>query len=778
MLGIKLMAEHSVISLFGPAGSDSSRTSRMRRWMLAISKLTAIVAFSTILVHVSFADDGYCERFDSPTSCADAQVMGVFDNACLWLEENETCVFARPALTFLFLLVMSGIVLPAVVLLMALLKILDDQIDVSALSGSSKQVVPMVDHGPAYSQWDELVEAQTVRGTILRAARLEKARAMMDDTLPSEEALSVAESMQHMAVHWDSHHVFDTVQALEHNRMRFGMAYASNALILSKVLAARRDALDLCRTIERFAAVDDRESVLIRSFIVNCFSSSDRMLVQRCFFQKNISSSSSAMTSCVSAAVWLAILLALFFAIYLLGQDVGSRSLPLWTAIVVIALMEELLVLEPAALWLKYVVINGSISEEARLVCEQLRIRSKLILLRTTGLVRHANAMVQHFNPACRVARMFPAWPVSRLLFSVNDHDVPLRPPSPSLLVWPWITCLKLLKAVICAPGLLGSVGFELTTVSSINALAAGLYFLYQVSSIALWCALAALFVCIGWNELLAFRKAQQLRWMKEKKINEGIFEDCPQGLEANSQCSLPSGSVVKSDDGGTVDRMGHRSIDMRSKGNAATKVTTLSSAPAPYHEPKRPRVSLMHPMDVRPLSSGGVAWQYSHSLSSASSSGPPQWGDSHMSHHMAEQQFARPIGPELSLMSIQPSGQLMQFHPQREEEHESKTWEGDQQSKPPMSGFAFRKYAGRRRKRRYQERYQSADLGINGLGGGGTMPSISQLQQHQHVIMPSDSWTPIRRSKRKAKRSTGPGAILHQEHAENDRRVVYPMFL
>ncbi|RYH29179.1 hypothetical protein EON65_09430 [archaeon] len=58
---------------------------------------------------------------------------------------------------------------------------------------------------------------------------------------------------------------------------------------------------------------------------------------------------------------------------------------------------------------------------------ETLLARSRLILLRTQGLMRHANDYVQHFNPACRVARMFPAWHVSRLLFSVNDHDLPLR---------------------------------------------------------------------------------------------------------------------------------------------------------------------------------------------------------------------------------------------------------------------------------------------------------------------------------------------------------------
>ena len=42
--------------------------------------------------------------------------------------------------------------------------------------------------------------------------------------------------------------------------------------------------------------------------------------------------------------------------------------------------------------------------------------------------MRDSNAYIQHFNPACRVARMLPALPIARLLFAMNDFDVPLQP--------------------------------------------------------------------------------------------------------------------------------------------------------------------------------------------------------------------------------------------------------------------------------------------------------------------------------------------------------------
>jgi hypothetical protein len=39
--------------------------------------------------------------------------------------------------------------------------------------------------------------------------------------------------------------------------------------------------------------------------------------------------------------------------------------------------------------------------------------------------MRDSHALIQHMNPACRVARLFPELPIARLLISLNDYDVP-----------------------------------------------------------------------------------------------------------------------------------------------------------------------------------------------------------------------------------------------------------------------------------------------------------------------------------------------------------------
>jgi len=62
-----------------------------------------------------------------------------------------------------------------------------------------------------------------------------------------------------------------------------------------------------------------------------------------------------------------------------------------------------------------------------RTVHALLRERAKYVLRRSSGLIRFSDSLIQHFNPACRAARAFPELPISRLLMSLNDHDLPTK---------------------------------------------------------------------------------------------------------------------------------------------------------------------------------------------------------------------------------------------------------------------------------------------------------------------------------------------------------------
>ena len=87
----------------------------------------------------------------------------------------------------------------------------------------------------------------------------------------------------------------------------------------------------------------------------------------------------------------------------------------------------DILILSPFKIWIRAIVISGIASSDVRTVHALLRERAKYVLRRSSGLIRFSDSLIQHFNPACRAARAFPELPISRLLMSLNDHDLPIK---------------------------------------------------------------------------------------------------------------------------------------------------------------------------------------------------------------------------------------------------------------------------------------------------------------------------------------------------------------
>ena len=67
----------------------------------------------------------------------------------------------------------------------------------------------------------------------------------------------------------------------------------------------------------------------------------------------------------------------------------------------------------------------GGVSEEVFKTCHALKNRFVALMNRKPGCMRDSHAIMQHLNPACRAARLFPQLPISRLIISLNDYDVP-----------------------------------------------------------------------------------------------------------------------------------------------------------------------------------------------------------------------------------------------------------------------------------------------------------------------------------------------------------------
>ena len=63
-----------------------------------------------------------------------------------------------------------------------------------------------------------------------------------------------------------------------------------------------------------------------------------------------------------------------------------------------LSIAQDLIIMKPLVLWAKSVFLTGIISKDVHGIMELLQTRAKLVMLRTTGLMKNANARIQHVS--------------------------------------------------------------------------------------------------------------------------------------------------------------------------------------------------------------------------------------------------------------------------------------------------------------------------------------------------------------------------------------------
>jgi len=105
--------------------------------------------------------------------------------------------------------------------------------------------------------------------------------------------------------------------------------------------------------------------------------------------------------------------------------SIGSRATTLWLALAIFSIVMDVILFQPMKIWLRWICINSWVARDVRTILNAMSKRYVGIIQRKAGVMRDANSLVQHFNPACRAARQFPHLPISRFLLSLNDYDAP-----------------------------------------------------------------------------------------------------------------------------------------------------------------------------------------------------------------------------------------------------------------------------------------------------------------------------------------------------------------
>ena len=505
----KIKVDHDWLGVFLPFKPE--RGSAMKRFAIGCGKVLHFMFVDTILAGLFFVDDGTCGQFTDESSCTFLSALNQLDSLCVWnfdaagyqnattvyggpidfkgndLKPNfESCAFNEDVMgDFISSLVLVTVLSCFIIPLNAFFEYLVNTIEglyfqvlekrqqadkIAAAEGVQEHgagALRML-HSSKVSNGEgegvnlenerlfvrELFSNETMKTAMLRAARLGKMQAVMDELTAKEEAnLLIAhideenldDKLRRVVLHKSEKHGLDFINPAveyvhgfylkhdDHGDSEAGAAMVAAernghpGLIEHTIVKARLRCNDICEILEQLDDEVEQDKYLVRKFVVESLSGFSRRLTSRYFFGDEERRTANWYQGYFYLFFIVIYVIALSFYIFLFGVSLGASATEMWLIGTGVGFLMDVFVLQPVRIHIEYVMLCAVTQSRVRLVHGILRDRAKGIVQRIRGLMRDAHALVQHINPVCRAARRFPHLPVSRLLMSLNDYDIPVN---------------------------------------------------------------------------------------------------------------------------------------------------------------------------------------------------------------------------------------------------------------------------------------------------------------------------------------------------------------
>ena len=427
-LWTKMTREHDWMVLLSP--HSDSRDARSVRWVIAMGRLIAFLFIDTLLSSMFYNDDGTCQTYTTQSSCESTLKLDQLNHLCRWNAQQWTCSFNDTPLSFYALIIQCTVIIAIATPLSGLFRYM--VVCLKDYTLSSGAVLKINDRAIDELDCDaELRSYETTKSKIFLTSRLTKMLACMDEVTPDSEAERLLSDKR---TPWYSREDADNVKyALFGYKAGDPMVAARfvhggrKDVIVTGIVEARQRADDIKNILESLESSQERQIYLIQSFLVESLPGYRRDIVHSFFFEEfdRVHRKKSPAFILLCAVGVVAYLLALPIYVFLYGITIGSLASNTWLAIFLFVFFEDVFLLCPVKIWFKYIVISSAGSRLIQSYHDLLKRRAEVVLRRYVGLMSHANALIHHFNPACRAARTFPDLPVSRLLISLNDFDLP-----------------------------------------------------------------------------------------------------------------------------------------------------------------------------------------------------------------------------------------------------------------------------------------------------------------------------------------------------------------
>jgi hypothetical protein len=476
-----LFLNHSWLKIYSEIKNQNNLKSMnktdvlLQYWINSMLKLLTIIFFNSLVASIIYPYDDTCMNMLIEKECYQhrSSYLSIYQS-CEWIIISESCNYKGPDFTQIrYILLFSAIIVVFSTIYnqifdwvleksyIAIYKIYTVYIkkyrNVHDINRNNEEIVIRHNNNSKdINSKDEFLAYETKKLLLLRAARLEKTSFLFLSSTIHEESHFLYQ--QHKKLHNKQKKVQKANQELFHN---FNMIVdiKSKEMIYDKKLKninkksiynliynTRYETRKLSSLMNRTHSNDDKEKLLAQYFIFenipNFMKGFTNYIYRSDYYNHIYPTSNNGNTSSdsgsnndqqpIDSLALLSLLYVLlhffgstFMVIYTNEFNLTTNSAILWMITLLFSLIQYYCFIEVMIIIIKYVIITqylvGGLFFE---ITNMLAMRTKLILMRSSGLMRNAHSLVQHFNPACRVARLYPTLPLSRLLISINDVDI------------------------------------------------------------------------------------------------------------------------------------------------------------------------------------------------------------------------------------------------------------------------------------------------------------------------------------------------------------------
>lgn len=378
--------------IFGSYGATDTATATVfLRWGRFLCRSIILCCANTIIAIIFYGDDGSCSKFVTMHDCQQFRSYSLTArrHICDWQPQEKSCFYssggmADPSPLFVVLVCVLVAASPLLLLTNELLK------HISRMASHCihhNQPFPMDRvHQP---NMDEFYHPEPVplKLLFLRAAGFSLAVQNMDRVSARVESEYLGSRMRSLQE-------FDDVSSFAES-MGFEdfdlFSDTANSTLESVVNKSRSKATKVALTISQITLQESQERYLMIVFVLAYLTKPSRRVAERYLLSAAEFSTANPMYRGVGCSILLMILLVamLILLATLVPDRVGNDSFLLWLRVGAVCIALDVIVFQPLGVLLQRVVLVSYFKAELNTLIKLLQERSKLMLMRSSGVIRN-----------------------------------------------------------------------------------------------------------------------------------------------------------------------------------------------------------------------------------------------------------------------------------------------------------------------------------------------------------------------------------------------------